>query len=65
VSFLVDADENHRPGVLLAVTRANGMAIEADTDGVLARPARVAWTVACATLPELRTPYLVYEPDGN
>jgi DNA-binding GntR family transcriptional regulator len=65
VSFLVEADENHRSGVLLAVTRANGMAIEADADGVLARPARVAWSTGCATLPELRTPYLVYEPDGR
>jgi DNA-binding GntR family transcriptional regulator len=65
VSFLVEADENHRPALLLAVTRANGMAVEADEDGALQRPARVAWSVPCPTLPPLRTPYLSYDPDGR
>jgi DNA-binding GntR family transcriptional regulator len=65
ISFLGEADENHRPAVLLAVTRANGMVIEADGEGVVARPARVAWSVPCPTLPTLRTPYLVYEPAGR
>ena len=64
ISFLVEADENHRPEVLLAVTRANGMTVEADADGVVARPARVEWSVPCPTLPDLRTPYLVFEPGG-
>jgi DNA-binding GntR family transcriptional regulator len=65
ISFLGEADENHRPAVLLAVTRANGMTIEADEDGVVTRPARVSWSVLCSTLPALRTPYLVFEPDGG
>jgi hypothetical protein len=64
ISFLGDADENHRPAVLLAVTRANGMEIEADADGVVPRPARVRWSVPCPSLPGLRTPYLYYEPGG-
>ena len=62
ISFLVEADENHRPAVLLAVTRANGMTIEADEDGGVARPAHVGWGTPCPTLPALRTPYLVFEP---
>lgn len=65
ISFLGEADENHRPAVLLAVTRANGMTIEAAEDGVVPRPARVRWTVPCPTLATLRTPYLVFEPDGS
>jgi DNA-binding GntR family transcriptional regulator len=65
ISFLVEADENHRPAVLLAVTRANGMTVEADEDGIVARPARVRWSVPCPTLPALRTPYLVFEPDDG
>lgn len=65
ISFLGEADENHRPAVLLAVTRANGMTIEADGDGAVPRPARVQWSVPCRTLPALRTPYLVFEPDGS
>jgi DNA-binding GntR family transcriptional regulator len=65
VSFLGAADENHRPALLLAVTRANGMTIEADVDGVLARPARVGWAVPCPSLPALATPYLTYEPPGR
>lgn len=64
ISFLGDADENHRPAVLLAVTRANGMTIEADRDGVVPRPARVRWSAPCPTLSALSTPYLVFEPDG-
>jgi DNA-binding GntR family transcriptional regulator len=65
LSFLAEADESHRPALLLAVTRASGMAIEADGRSVVARPARVAWSVPCPTLPALRTPYLVYEPPGR
>lgn len=62
VSFLGDADENHRPALLLAVARANGMTIEADGDGLVPRPARVEWSVRCPSLPALATPYLVYDP---
>jgi DNA-binding GntR family transcriptional regulator len=62
ISFLREADENHRPSVLLAVTQANGMTIEADADGVVPRPAAVSWSVPCPSLPALRTPYLVFEP---
>jgi DNA-binding GntR family transcriptional regulator len=65
VSFLGEADENHRPALLLAVTRANGMLVEADGDGVVPKPARVRWTVPCPTLPPLATPYLEYRPDGR
>ncbi len=65
ISFLREADENYRPAVLLAVTRANGMTIEADEDGIVPRPGSVRWSVPCPTLPALRTPYLVFEPDGS
>jgi DNA-binding GntR family transcriptional regulator len=65
VSFLGDADENHRPALLLAVARANGMTIEADADGLVPRPARVEWTTPCPTLPALSTPYLVYQPSDR
>lgn len=65
LSFLVEADESHRPALLLAVARSNGMTIEADEEGTVPRPARVEWAVPCSTLPELRTPYLVYEPGGR
>jgi DNA-binding GntR family transcriptional regulator len=62
ISFLGDADENHRPAVLLGVTRANGMLVETDAAGLVPRPARVRWSVACPTLPALSTPYLEFEP---
>lgn len=63
ISFLGDADENHHPAKLLAVAAANGLEIETDADGAVARPARVRWQTPCATLGVLRTPYLVYEPE--
>ena len=62
ISFLGDADENHHPAKLLAVAAANGLEIETDADGAVARPARVRWRTPCRTLRELRTPYLVHEP---
>mgnify|MGYP000105995624 CR=1 FL=1 len=65
LSFLGEADENHRPSLLLGVTRANGMTIEADEKGVVPTPARVSWSAPCASLPALRTPYLVYEPAAS
>ena len=64
ISFIVDAGENHHPAKLLAVARANGLAIETEDDGTVARPARVRWPTPCLTLPTLRTPYLAYEPEG-
>jgi DNA-binding GntR family transcriptional regulator len=65
ISFLGEADENHRPALLLAVTRANGMTIEADEKGAVPCPARVRWSVPCPTLSALSTPYLLFEPDGS
>ena len=62
VSFLVAADPEHRPTLLLRVTRANGMGVEASADGTVACPARVSWKHPCRTLPRLATPYLLYEP---
>lgn len=64
ISFLGDADENHHPAKLLAVAGANGLEIETDAEGAVARPARVRWRTPCPTLRELRTPYLVHEPEA-
>ena len=63
ISFLGDADANHHPDKLIAVAAANGLEIETTADGVVGRPARVSWKTAYAGVPELQTPYVVYEPD--
>ena len=64
ISFLGDADANHHPEKLIAVAAANGLEVDTTSDGVVDRPARVRWRTPCPTVPELRTPYLVYELDG-
>lgn len=64
ISFLGDADENHRPAKLVAVAAANGLEIETAADGAVPRPARVRWTTPCPTLGALGTPYLAHDPEG-
>ncbi len=64
VSFLIAADGEHRPTLLLAVTRANGVSIETDAEGGITPPARITWDVPCPSMPRLETPYLLFEPEG-
>lgn len=61
ISFILAADGEHRPSLLLAVTAVNGMQIELNADGGLTPPARVTWDVRHALLPDLRTAYLYYD----
>ena len=65
ISFLADADVNHQPAMLVAVARANGID-DRDRRGRqrAGAGARSAGSCPCPTLPPLRTPHLVYEPDG-
>lgn len=62
IAFLHDVEPEYVPTLLLDVARANGVEIETDDRGNVARGARVSWASPCETLPELETAYLTYEP---
>jgi DNA-binding GntR family transcriptional regulator len=64
ISFLADADVTHRPAMLVAVARANGIVVETTADGSVPVPAAIGWTTPCPSLPALRTAHLVYTPGG-
>jgi DNA-binding GntR family transcriptional regulator len=55
IGMVLDAEPDHRFGVLLRVAAANGIEIEAGPDGQIERPALVRWTSAGGELPPLRT----------
>jgi DNA-binding GntR family transcriptional regulator len=63
ISFLVAADADHHPAMLVSVARANGIVIETSADGTVPVPARTDWIIPCPTMRALRTAHLVYEPD--
>lgn len=55
IGMVLDADPDHRFDVLLRVARANGIAIQADSDGRIERPASVRWASPRGELPPLQT----------
>jgi DNA-binding GntR family transcriptional regulator len=62
ISFLVAADADHHPAMLVSVAQANGIVIETSVDGTVPVPAQISWIAPCPTLPALRTAHLVYDP---
>ncbi|HXH82688.1 MAG TPA: GntR family transcriptional regulator [Candidatus Tectomicrobia bacterium] len=55
IGMVLDAEPDHRFGVLLRVALANGIEIDAAPDGRVDRPALVRWQDARTALPGLRT----------
>jgi DNA-binding GntR family transcriptional regulator len=59
IGMVLDAEPAHRFDVLLRVADANGIVVEAGTDGSIERPARVRWTASEPKLENLETSNLV------
>jgi DNA-binding GntR family transcriptional regulator len=55
IGMVLDAEPDHRFGVLLRVAAANGIQIEAGPVGQIERPALLRWTSARGELPPIRT----------
>jgi DNA-binding GntR family transcriptional regulator len=55
IGMVLDAEPDHRFGVLLRVAAAEGIEIDASPDGRIERPALVRWVGGRSELPPLRT----------
>lgn len=55
IGMVLDAEPDHRFGVLLRVATAEGIEIEAGPDGQIERPALVRWASGRGKVPSLRT----------